>query len=63
MKSKLLDACIAAQKAEKAAQAKHDALETEGSGEEYSRAFEALADARANLQAAEEAYDAAVKDD
>ena len=49
----------AAEKIERAATAAHDAAEQLGSGPEYEAALATLEDARANLQAAEAAYDAA----
>jgi len=54
---------LAAQLAEKLATANYQTAEMAGSGPAERAAFEALANARANLQAAEEAYDAAVRDD
>lgn len=52
-------ALLAAQKAERAATAAHDVAEALGSGPDYYAAFDRMAQARADLQAAESAYDAA----
>lgn len=49
----------AAEKAEKAATAAHDAAEQHGSGPAYGAAFESLTKARILLQKAEQQYDAA----
>lgn len=49
----------AAEKAEQAAAAAHEAAELNGSGPAYDAAFNALTEARIRLQRAEEQYDAA----
>jgi hypothetical protein len=50
-----------AEQAEKAATAAHDVAELQGSGPEYTAAFEAMVSARIALQQAEAEYDAATE--
>lgn len=56
----LWDALKAAEKREKAASDLHTELERGNSDASYQSAFEAMANARIDLQAAQEAYDAVV---